>query len=282
LNYLHKAKAVIAISRPINILITFCSIVVACFIATGQEVINMKIILAAISGAMSISAGNVINDYFDIEIDKINRPNRVLPKKLLSINEALVIYIVLAIISLVISLYFSLDTFLFMAGLTILIFLYSYLLKRIPLLGNLVVALVLGLVGFIYSGIIYRNIKAVIIPAVFAFLINLIREMIKVIEDVKGDSSQGNITLALKYGIQNTKYVIAFFTVCLIIFSFIPFFFEIFKIEFFLIVMMFVNPMLIYFLRELFRNDSSINLNKLSLLLKICMVIGLIAILLGK
>ncbi len=127
-----------------------------------------------------------------------------------------------------------------------------------------------------------NNYKAAIIPAVFAFLINLIRELLKDIEDIPGDNKLGIKTLPLKVGIQKTKHYLLIISAFLILCTFYPFITAQYKIEYFIFVMIVVNPILVYVVKSLFKDDSARNLNKLSFILKLNMIFGLTAIFLGK
>lgn len=69
----------IKLIRPVNFIIAFVSIMVAGFICKSGNYNFSILIIAAFAGALTGAGGNVINDYFDYDIDKINRPNRVLP-----------------------------------------------------------------------------------------------------------------------------------------------------------------------------------------------------------
>jgi len=276
-----KIITYLRISRPVNALITFLVISVACIISINGDYTVLKIILAGLSGALTASAGNVINDYFDIEIDKVNRPHRVLPKGELTLKEALNFYIFLTGIALLFSVFISLLALLEVFFAAALLFLYSYRIKRIPLLGNFVVAFLTGF-AFIYGGIAVNNVEAAMIPALFAFLINFIREIVKDMEDIEGDKQQGINSYPAVYGFKKAKTLIVFFTIVLIILTVFPFINELYEIEYFLVVMVIVNPLLVYILKSLFQDDSNKNLNKLSNLLKLDMVIGLTAIFLGK
>jgi len=276
-----KIIAYLKISRPVNALITFLVISVACIISIYGDYSVLKIILAGLSGALTASAGNVINDYFDIEIDKVNRPHRVLPKGELTLKEALNFYIFLTGIALLFSVFISLLALLEVFFAAALLFLYSYRIKRIPLLGNFVVAFLTGF-AFIYGGIAVNNVEAAMIPALFAFLINFIREIVKDMEDIEGDKQQGINSYPAVHGFKKAKTLIVFITIVLIILTVFPFIQELYKIEYFLVVMIFVNPLLVYIIKSLFDDDSNKNLNKLSNLLKLNMVIGLTAIFLGK
>ncbi len=276
-----KIFAYIKISRPINLLITFLVIIVACIISINGNYSVFKIILAGLTGALTASTGNVINDYYDINIDKINRPDRVLPKGELTLKEALGFYIFLSIISLLLSIFIGLIALLEVFFASALLYLYSYKLKKIPLLGNFVVAFLTGF-AFIYGGISVNNSEDAMIPALFALLINFIREIVKDMEDIEGDKQQGINSYPAIHGFKKAKMIIVFITIVLIILTVFPFINGLYAIEYFLIVMVIVNPLLVYIVKSLFDNDSTKNLNKLSNLLKLDMVIGLTAIFLGK
>jgi len=276
-----KVFSCLQISRPINSLITFLVIIVASVISIDGSYSVLKIILAGLSGALTASAGNVINDYFDISIDRINRPERILPKGKLTLREALVFYFFLTIIALLLSAFIGIIALLEVFFAASLLFFYSYKMKKIPLIGNFVIAFLTGF-AFIYGGIAVNNVKTAIIPAMFALLINFIREIIKDMEDIEGDRQQGINTYPAVYGFEKTKTIIVFITIVLIILTVFPFVSKLYAIEYFLIVMVFVNPLLVYILKSLFADDSVKNLNKLSNLLKFNMVIGLIAIFFGK
>ena len=130
----------------------------------------------------------------------------------------------------------------------ILLFIYSATLKKLPLIGNITVAFLTGL-AFIYGGFASGNPVAAIVPAVFAFLINLIREIVKDIQDIEGDTKAGVITFPIKFGFKKSKILILIITISLILYTLYPFITELYKIEYFIVVMVFVNPLLITFFK---------------------------------
>jgi geranylgeranylglycerol-phosphate geranylgeranyltransferase len=277
---IEKLKAILKISRPVNIIITFVSVIVAAVICLSGKLPGVYVFLAAVSAALTAASGNVLNDFFDIEIDKVNRPIRSLPSGKITINEARVLIIVLAILSLVLSFLISYAAFIIVFISNVLLFLYSKLLKGIPLVGNITVAFLTGLV-FIFGGVVVGNLSAAIIPAVFAFLINLIREVVKDMQDIEGDEKSNIITFPIKYGFKRSKLLTLLITFTLILCTLFPFVTQIYRIEYFVIVMVIVNPILVYCMKILFDDHSLNNLNRISNLLKLSMVFGLIAIFLG-
>ena len=280
MNLSKKIIAFINITRPINVVITFIVVVVSILISQKNDIEFYKIIFSSIVAALVAAAGNIINDIYDVETDKVSHPERVLVLESLSKKEAIYFYNFLNILAIIIASRLSdiLPLIVFIS--IIILYIYSYYLKKVPLLGNVTVASLTGLT-FIYGGFVTGNPIAAIAPAVFAFLINLVREIVKDIQDIEGDSIIGYKTFPIKYGIQKSKFLILVITVSLILYTVYPFITKLYKIEYFLIVMLIVNPVLILSLKILF--DKKINkLSFISNLLKIDMLFGLLAIYLGK
>lgn len=182
--------------------------------------------LLVLSTVLIAAAGYIINDIEDQEIDKINKPEKVIVGKHLTENTAYNLYFGLSIAGLLIGFYLSnlvyknsfFGLFIIWA---VLLYLYSTSLKQIAILGNLVVSLTLSLsvlaVGmFDIIPIMNReNFSENVIMlyilldyAVFAFIINFIREVVKDMEDIKGDEELGITTLPVVIGIKKTKKII--------------------------------------------------------------------------
>ena len=275
-----KLKAVFKIIRPLNILITFLSVIVAGIISQGKNSVPQILLLCAIAESLTFSAGNIINDIFDIETDKLNRPERVLPKGELSKQTALVVYIMFVLLSGFISFYVNTAVFKIIIGTNIILFLYSFLLKRTILLSNVIVAAVVGS-AFILGASAVDNIKAGYIPFLFALLINFGREIVKDMEDIKGDTAQGMKSFPSVFGFKSSKFVILLSSFLLIIFTFYPYVFNLYGLTYFLFILIIVDSFLIFIIYKLFKDDSVENLKKISLYLKLNMVFGLAAIYFG-
>ena len=275
-----KLTTIIQLFRPLNFLITFLSVIVAAIICLPDKTLGLNVFIAAFAASLVMASGNIINDIHDIEIDKINKPLRPLPSGKITIKEANGLYILLVVISIILSYLVSEVALIIVLISILLLFFYSKYLKQIPLLGNLTVAFLTGLV-FIFGGVVVENPSAAIVPAVFAFLINLIREIVKDMEDVEGDTKAGVITFPVKFGFQISKYVILLTSIILILFTLYPFIIQLYKIEYFVVVMVFANSILVYCLKILFEDQSVKNMKKISNLLKLSMVFGLIAIYFG-
>jgi geranylgeranylglycerol-phosphate geranylgeranyltransferase len=276
-----KISAYINIVRPINFLITFVTVIVAAALSYKGEYSSLKVFLAAITASLTMSAGNIINDIYDLNGDKINHPFRPLPSGVISLKAALVYYFILLAMSLLLSLFISNLNFAVNLFAVFLLYLYSYKLKHIALSGNLTVSLLTGL-AFIYGGITVNNIYNSIIPALFAFLINLIREIVKDMEDAEGDMREGIISFPSKYGAKTAKNTIITLSMLLILFTLFPYINGNYGNYYMAVILFLVIPVLIYFLISLLKDDSRKNMNKLSFILKLAMVFGLIALYIGR
>jgi len=280
MNLSKKIIAFIKITRPVNVVITFLVVVVAILISQENDIEFYKIIFSSITAALVAAAGNIINDIYDIETDKVSHPERVLILESLSKKEAIYFYNFLNILAIIIASRLS-DILLLIVFISIIIlYIYSYYLKKLPLVGNVIVAILTGLT-FIYGGFVSDNPKAAIVPAVFAFLINLVREIVKDIQDIEGDSKNGYKTFPIKYGVQKSKILILFIIVSLILYTLFPFITKLYKIEYFLIVMLIVNPVLILSIKLLYDKEKN-RFKIISNLLKVDMIFGLLAIYLGR
>lgn len=276
-----KFLAFILILRPINFPLTFFSIYFAITLADSSLVLSFKAFAGSLAGALISGAGMIINDILDFEIDKINRPDRPLPSKLISIKTALIYYVILNLLSLYFLSFTNLNAFLIGLISIIIIFFYSYSLKKRGLIKNFVVSFMTGFT-FIFGGVIGGNVKNLIFPALFALMINFAREILKDVEDIEGDKQLGLKTLPIQHGVRKAYLVFAVITGLLIILTFIPYLLKIYNIYYLLIVFLGVDVVLIYIMKNVFSNPSRDKLRKFSNLIKYSMILGLIAIYAGS
>ncbi|RJP74488.1 MAG: hypothetical protein C4539_00030 [Ignavibacteriales bacterium] len=275
-----KTIAVIKISRPLNFLIVVLSVYVSCVICSSGKFEMLAAICASLGFGLIASAGYIVNDIIDVKIDKINRPGRILPKGELTINQAWLLYFLFNATGILLVVNLNILVLLITAFTIIVAFLYSWKLKNLPLVGNIIVSLMTAL-AFIYGGVVVDNITTALIPAGFAFLINLVREIVKDIEDIEGDKVNNIKTFPLKYGVTASVKLAIAVVVFLILFTLVPFIWKIYKIEYFIVVMLTVNVLLVYFIKSISSNTKKENLSALSRILKLNMIFGLIAIYLG-
>ncbi|MCF7827145.1 MAG: geranylgeranylglycerol-phosphate geranylgeranyltransferase, partial [Candidatus Marinimicrobia bacterium] len=177
----------ITILRPLNLLQATLAVVLTTAFLGELEQTNILILL--ILSVITINAGgNIINDIYDLEIDRINRPDRPLPSGAMSVKQARIYLIFLFAAGSLFSWSISLQAFI-IAGLISIptLIAYSACFKRQPLIGNLTVSFMLGL-AFIYVGSAFGNIPATLVMAALAFGFTLIREIVKDLEDMEGDA----------------------------------------------------------------------------------------------
>ncbi len=276
-----KLFAIVKISRPSNVIITGLTIFAGVLIFGKGEFDVLKLaLLSAIAGALIDAGGNIINDFFDVEIDKVNKPHRPIPSGLISRGFALFLYFITTVSGLILALFLNKYAFTIALISTVIIFSYSFKLKRIPLLGNLTVAFMTGL-AFVFAGSVVKNFKDPIFPFIFAFMINLGREIIKDIEDVEGDLRAGIKTLPIVAGNKASSLVSAIVLGVLIPVTFIPYFVGIYN-DLFALIIIAVDIGLIYVIFSLLKDTRKANLNRLSNILKFEMLIGLSAIYFGS
>ncbi len=281
MNSFSNIKTYFLLTRPVNVVLTFLVVIVGALICIISDYSIYKILLAALSAALTAGAGNIINDIYDKEADKINHPERPLAKGIITTRNAWIEYFFLTFFAVAASSFINQTALAIVILTSVLLYLYSARLKKIPLLGNITVAYLTGL-AFIFGGISVNNVRGAFIPATFAFFINFIRELIKDMDDIEGDTKVGLQSFPKRFGMKASILFITFLTITLISFTFYPFIKNIYNIEFFVLAMLVVNPILVYFLKLLYEKDGDKNLNKLSNMLKLDMLFGLLAIFLGK
>ena len=281
MNLTNKIFYYIKITRPLNVIITFLVVIVAILISQSDQIRLIIIFFASTAAAMVAASGNIINDIYDIETDKISHPNRVLVIGAITKNEAWIEYTSLNIIAIIIAALISFKLTFIVVVTIILLYFYSTALKKIPLVGNFTIAIITGLT-FVYGGVTAGNLNESFIPAIFAFFINAIRELVKDIMDIDGDNKINIKTFPIRFGIPKSKQLVTVLTFLLIVFTFYPFLNQFYRIEYFIVVMVILNPILVVCLKFLSDKNEEKNLSNVSSLLKLNMIIGLIAIYVGK
>lgn len=234
------------------------------------------LILIAMCAALFIGAGgNVINDYFDYEIDKINKPKRPLPSGSLDLKRALIYSAVLYTIGIIFAIYLNVYCLILALFNVIVSIAYSWKLKRQLVIGNVIPSW-LAASSFLFGGLLIGGLMpAVLILSIMAFFANMGREIVKDIEDVMGDSKQGSKTFANVFGNKNAKKIGTGFVLISIAFTPIPIILNLFSIYYMYAVMISVAVFLhaLYVLKR--------NVKYSQKLMKIAMLLGILAFLVG-
>jgi len=268
------------LTRPVNVLIAAASIFIGAFI-TGTISPVAKVLLACLSGSLIAGAANTINDYFDIDIDRINKSYRPLPSGQISLTLALYFSLTLFAVGIIVGALVNWAAFFIAASSSVLLFMYSAFLKRTVLWGNLAVSFTTAL-AFVYGGISVGRFTASLIPALFAFMFHWGREIIKDTEDVEGDQANSANTLPVRYGEKAALTVATIIFFVLIVLTLAPYVAKIYGLYYLLIVILGVDAVIIYVIYSMWENPVPANLGRLSTLLKMDMVVGLLAIYIGR
>jgi len=269
----------ILISRPANVFIAALSIFIAVLI-TGTIQPIIKVIFACISGSMIMAGSNTINDYFDLEIDKINRPDRPLVKGVISPNFAYRLALIEFIFGILISILIGKPAFIIVVFMSLLLIIYSRYIKQLPLIGNLVVSFSAGMV-FIFGGVAVNRVRFTIVPAILAFFYHLGREMLKDVQDMKGDAQMNAKTLPIIFGKTNSLTLITLNILVLMIILPLPYVYQWYDINYLMTAIIGIYPVLIYAIVSMWKRPTPRNLGIISQVLKIDMLVGLLALYLG-
>jgi 4-hydroxybenzoate polyprenyltransferase len=250
------------------------------------------------------AGGYMINDYFDVKADMINRPNKIVIDKHIKASKVYTAYFIINALALVASFYLSSKigvasmTFLFPLAIGLLWF-YSTTYKRQLLVGNIIVSLIVAGVPFIVAlyemplvhakymqyTVAYRVLLKVVIGwcgmyAFFAFIINLIRELVKDIEDFEGDEAFGRKTLPIAFGLKTSKMVVFFLIFVTIVVIEIVFMYlmepnKLDLITFIYFHLLLIIPLIVAAVLLLMA-DQKKHYSTISLIIKLVMVFGLL------
>lgn len=257
-------------------------IIAACCVLTGAYLsgdINKNSTIMSIVVFLCVIAGNMINDYFDFEIDKINKPERLKFWNRLGRKKILVISLFLFFISNILSLFAGLFYFFITITATTILILYTPFFKPYLFIGNIIISAISGFT-FILGGLTAGKIEPSVFPFIFAFLLHLPREIIKDIEDIEGDKKEGLKTLPIVLGEKKTFFIIYI----LIILFFVITIFSLFYFNlYFRITMIFLFhlPLIYFLLNSTRKKDLRLKASYLEKSLKMLMITGLIVIISG-
>lgn len=279
---MNRLISAVRITRPVNSGITALVVIAGGMIALDNAApVTVRLLLAALSAAMIAGGGNAVNDAFDASIDAINRPERPIPAGLITPITAHLSGLLLMMTGT--GLGFILDFRMGIIALLVfsLLELYSACFKRMPGTGNLVVALCGGL-AFIYGAVAVDKMPGGVVPAFFAFLIHLSREIVKDAEDEIGDHETGARTLPIVIGSYQAQKIAAGILLLLFIVTPLPYILKLFGSTYLLMIIILVNLPLLWTIIILSKGTDHRGLSRISRMLKIMMLTGLISLYFGS
>lgn len=269
-----SVKALLRLTRFWNLaIIGLAQYFTAYFLIGAFTVQDWRLLLLSVTTIMIAAGGYIINDYYDIKIDLINKPDRVVIGKGVTRRYAILFHTALSVSGVGLGLLLGWRIALINFLSAFLLWLYSNNLKRQPFIGNLAVALLTGMSIFIVNVFYQPYNSLVLIYALFAFSMTLVREIIKDMEDWKGDNSFGCRTLPIVWGIRKTKVLLYVFLVLFAISVLVLNRLYVGLPLYYFLIFLFIP--LIYLGKRLIRADTIRDFTKLSSLCKMIMLLGI-------
>ncbi|WP_044198491.1 geranylgeranylglycerol-phosphate geranylgeranyltransferase [Dyadobacter tibetensis] len=235
---------------------------------------DRDLFLISLSTVCIAAAGYVINDYFDIKIDIVNKPHRVVVGRFLKRRWAMGAHQMLNVTGALLGLLVSPWIFIINVASITLLWFYSERYKRLPFIGNFIVSLLTGASLLILTVHFPANRQLVLIYAIFSFFISFIREVVKDMEDIRGDQAHGCRTLPIIWGIPKTRNFLYLFigTFVLILFALASVLDNPLLIGLFMILLVPIG----LFTRKLSKADTKKDFKILSSYCKVIMLLGLL------
>jgi 4-hydroxybenzoate polyprenyltransferase len=268
------------------------------------ELNNGLFYLVVVSTVLIAAAGYIINDYFDLKTDLINHPETVVVGKTIKRRMAIILHITFTFLGIFIGMYAALMTgylrlAIFHIVAAALLWFYSTNFKKQLLVGNIVVSALTAAVAFmpfvfemgvlqkahpgfalLHKDLVLSCFKITFIFSLFAFITSLAREIIKDMEDYKGDKATGGNTMPIALGIPASKLnvffliVISVILLLFVIYNSFKFYRIIISIDNFYILFGLIVPLILLAINTL-RAKESKHFKNASLLLKFIMLTGL-------
>ncbi len=279
-----KVLSMFSVVRGYNIpIIALAQYLSAIFILAPEKgaleiLLDLNLFIIVLASSLTIASGYIINNFYDSKKDLINRPIKSKIDRLVSQKTKLQVYFTLNFFVFLIAFFVSIRAVLFFSTYIFLIWFYSHKLKKQLLIGNLTASF-LAVLPFFAILLYYKNLYPQIFAhATFLFLLLLIREMIKDLENIKGDIANDYQTIPVIYGENFSKKTITILTLLTII----PVYFlvDIFEVGYMDIYFYISMIVLIFFLQKLWKSNSKPDYLLLHNILKLLVVSGVFCIIL--
>jgi 4-hydroxybenzoate polyprenyltransferase len=284
--WLMKWLSLFSVVRGYNIpIIALAQYLAAIFILAPEKralevLFDFNLFILVLASSLTIASGYIINNFYDSKKDLINKPNKSMLDRLVSQKTKLQVYFGINFFVFLIAFLVSWRAVLFFSAYIFSIWLYSHKVKKIVFLGNIMAAL-LAVLPFFGILLYFKNFYQVIFAhATFLFLIILIREMVKDLENLTGDMAQNYSTIPVLFGESMSKKIITVLTLATGIPVYILI--DIFDVGYMDIYFYFSFMVLILFLIKLWNSETKSNYVLLHNLLKFIIVAGVFSIILIK
>jgi len=279
-----KIISMFSVIRGYNIpIIALAQYLSAIFILAPEKralevILDFHLFIIVVASTFTIASGYIINNFYDNKKDLINRPNKSMIDRLVSQKTKLQVYFTINFIVALLAFFVSFRAVLFFSTYIFFIWLYSHKLKKYPIVGNLTASL-LAVLPFFAILLYYKNLYPQIFAhATFLFLLILIREIIKDLENIKGDVANDYLTIPVKFGEKFAKKIITILTTLTIV----PVYFliEVYDVGYMDIYFYISLIVLLFFLLLLWKSNSKIHYLQLHNILKFLVVSGVFCIVL--
>lgn len=255
INY-KKVRGLIELIRPELPFAAGVCVIIGEIIALGSFPSLLKLFLGFGWGFFLSSPAMIINDYFDIEVDRVNLPHRPLPSGLILPTTAIALAIVTTLIGLVISVFIGKVAVLLFIIFWLIGFLYNWKLKEKGLLGNLLVSSSVA-ITFITGGKVVGEPwnKTVWILSLMVFLFDLGEEIAADAMDIEGDKKRNVKSIAILIGKKNALLISALLFILVVIVSFLPVFWNLLGTSY-LIIISITDMMICFFVIKLLKSQT--------------------------
>lgn len=282
-------RGFVTLIRPLNLIIMACMQAIILFSLGDKSFLfynTNKTIALLLCTVFAAAAGYIINDYFDVKIDRINKPGKVIISDHVKRRDAIIMHWALNVLAVLLGFSVNIKVGVLVLLTTVLLYKYSEHFKKQYFIGNFVVALLSAFsVIMVWLYLPQLHVDKVIAYASFAFVISLIREIIKDIEDQKGDERFNCLTMAIVLGMRKTKrltlIVIGLFSLILLYWAYsisaVGGYISTIgtgRIYFFYVFLFIIAP-IIWFCIKLNMADTTKDFHQLSIFLKLLMLLGI-------
>ncbi|MES2812506.1 MAG: geranylgeranylglycerol-phosphate geranylgeranyltransferase [Bacteroidota bacterium] len=281
---LMKVLSLFSVVRGYNIpIIVLAQYLSSIFILAPERraldvILDWRLFILVFVSTLTIASGYIINNFYDSEKDLINRPNKSMLDRLVSQKTKLQVYFTLNFLATALAFIISFRAALFFAVYIFLIWFYSHKLKKYPIIGNLTASL-LAVLPFFGILLYFKNFYYVIFAhATFLLLLILIREMIKDLENIKGDVANDYQTIPVRFGEKISKQIITLLTIGTIIPVYVLV--EKFNVGYMDIYFYMSLIVLIFFLLKLWKSQTHQEYLQLHNVLKLVIIMGVFSIIL--
>jgi geranylgeranylglycerol-phosphate geranylgeranyltransferase len=276
---MEQIKALYKLGRPLTTLSGVLAVFLGGYVAgTGAW---GNILLAGLTTLLISAAANAWNDYLDVEIDRINQPQRPLPAGKVSLRAARWFSFVLTMLSLVTASFINLPAFLIALASSAILYIYSLRLKSTVLLGNATVATVSAL-SAIFGGVAAGNVVPTLWLALIIFLGIMGREVLKTMADYEGDLSQRCRTVATVWGRRKARIIFYILAAATLIVMMLPYLTGYYGLAYAYIVAFGVYPVVIYIMLHVSRERTGYQLERMSQLMKYDYLVWFLAVVVGS